>query len=246
MIDVKTRIDSWNYGGKNWRLSRSKIDLFLQCKKCFYLDNKLGITRPKGFPFNLNSAVDALLKKEFDKYRKLQKPHPLMEKYEIDAIPFLHEQLNIWRDNFKGIEYLHPDFGFIVSGAVDDVWMNKDGLIHVVDYKSTSKTGKIEVLDADWHSGYKRQMEVYQWILRKNGFEVSDIGYFVYANAMTNEDAFDARLKFDMTIIEYAGNDEWIDETLREINFVLNSDQVPLDSENCEYCKYSKLSRDFV
>lgn len=49
-----------------FRLSRSKIDLFLECPRCFYLDRKLGVARPPGFPFSLNSAVDKLLKKEFD------------------------------------------------------------------------------------------------------------------------------------------------------------------------------------
>jgi hypothetical protein len=60
------RGDNYNYGGKNWKLSRSKIDLFLECPRCFYLDNKLGLKRPPGYPFALNSAVDLLLKKEFD------------------------------------------------------------------------------------------------------------------------------------------------------------------------------------
>ena len=52
-----------------FKLSRSKIDLFLDCPRCFYLDRKLGVGRPPGFPFSLNSAVDHLLKKEFDIHR---------------------------------------------------------------------------------------------------------------------------------------------------------------------------------
>jgi len=51
-------------------LSRSKVDLFISCPRCFYLDRRLGIARPPGFPFNLNSAVDTLLKNEFDEYRR--------------------------------------------------------------------------------------------------------------------------------------------------------------------------------
>ena len=54
-------------------LSRSKIDLFLKCPKCFYLDRKLGISQPSGAPFTLNMAVDTLLKKEFDVYRQKKK-----------------------------------------------------------------------------------------------------------------------------------------------------------------------------
>ena len=58
--------------------SRSRIDNFLECKRCFYLTNKIGIARPPSFPFNLNNAVDELLKNEFDTYREKQEPHPIM------------------------------------------------------------------------------------------------------------------------------------------------------------------------
>ena len=40
-----------------YKLSRSKVDFFLNCSRCFYMDRRLGIGQPPGFPFNLNSAV---------------------------------------------------------------------------------------------------------------------------------------------------------------------------------------------
>jgi len=51
--------------GELFKISRTKIDLFLNCPKCFYLDRRLGINQPPSFPFSLNAAVDLLLKKEF-------------------------------------------------------------------------------------------------------------------------------------------------------------------------------------
>ena len=101
------RGSAWNYGGKNWKLSRSKIDLFVACPKCFYIDNKLGTKRPPGFPFNLNSAVDSLLKKEFDKHRKTKTQHPLMKEYGLDLIPFEHKDIDTWRENFVGVMTHH-------------------------------------------------------------------------------------------------------------------------------------------
>ena len=53
---------------KPFKLSRSKVELFINCPRCFYLDRRLKIGQPPGFPFNLNSAVDSLLKNEFDLY----------------------------------------------------------------------------------------------------------------------------------------------------------------------------------
>ena len=82
------RKSDWNYGGSKWRLSRSKIELFTECPRCFYLDNKLGTGRPRGPAFTLNIAVDALLKREFDAHRLKKTAHPLMKKYKVDAVPF--------------------------------------------------------------------------------------------------------------------------------------------------------------
>ena len=233
------RSKAWNYGGNNWRLSRSKIDLFIECPRCFYVDNKLGTKRPPGYPFNLNSAVDHLLKKEFDIHRKSQTPHPLMTKFGIDAVPFENPQMDKWRENFEGVDYFDKDLDMTISGAVDDVWVNPQGELYVVDYKSTSKDEEV-TLDADWQDGYKRQMEVYQWLLRKNGFKVSNIGYFVYANRRKDKEKFEGVLEFRMKIIPYEGSDSWVEEKLKEIKTVLEKDTIPDSLPTCDYCAYTQ------
>ncbi len=235
------RNPGWNYGGPKWRLSRSKIGLFTECPRCFYIDNKLGTGRPPGFPFNLNSAVDALLKKEFDIHRNGKTAHPLMEQYGLDLVPFQHKDINIWRENFKGIEVRHKPTSFTVSGAVDDVWVSPKGELHIVDYKSTSKDEKIEALDKDWHDGYKQQMEVYQWLFRHNGFTVSDTGYFVYANASKDKKAFDGQLEFEVTLVPYKGNDSWVEPTLLKIKECLDSNKLPAVGDGCDYCVYREM-----
>ena len=231
---------------KPFKLSRSKIDLFMQCPRCFYLDRKLGVGRPPGFPFALNSAVDTLLKQEFDVHRANGTQHPLIEKYGVDAKPVLHEDLDKWRHNFTGVQFEHPSTGFTIMGAIDDLWQNKAGEYIVVDYKSTSKNEKIDKLDKDWQDGYKRQMEVYQWLLRQNGYKVSDTGYFVYCNGDTDKEAFDGKLEFDVTLIAYEGDDSWVDNTIQEIHQCLVSDKLPNPGEDCDYCAYRKAMIDVL
>src|SRR3989338_3162331 len=148
-----------------FRLSRSKIDLFLNCPRCFYLDRRLGIAAPSGPAFTLNVAVDVLLKKEFDTHRAKGTPHPLMHTYGVKAVPFRDPRMGAWRENFVGVQYLHVPTNLLVFGAVDDLWVADDGkTIHIVDYKATSKEGEIELSDTKWHNQYRRQMEVYQWL----------------------------------------------------------------------------------
>ncbi len=233
------RNSDWNYGGAKWRLSRSKIDLFIECPKCFYLDNKLGTARPRGPSFTLNIAVDELFKREFDSYRTEKKPHPIMEEYAIDAVPFIHKDLDTWRENFEGIEFLHKPTGFTVSGAIDDIWQGSNGELIVVDYKATAKEGTIETLsDSAWEDQYKRQIGVYQWLLRQNGFEVSDTGYFVYANGDASLPTFHDTLEFTTTLVPCEGKTEWIEPTLEKIKACLVSDVFPPSGVDCEFCPY--------
>ncbi|OGM90165.1 hypothetical protein A3J77_00695 [Candidatus Wolfebacteria bacterium RBG_13_41_7] len=220
------------------------MDLFFECPRCFYLDRRLGIGRPPGFPFSLNSAVDRLLKLEFDIHRANGTKHPLIEKYGVDAWPVSHEDLDKWRHNFTGIQYLHEPTNFLVHGAIDDLWQNSKGEYIVVDYKATSKDEEITELNKEWQDGYKRQMEIYQWLLRKNGYKVSDTGYFVYCNGKTDRQAFDAKLEFDVTLIPYTGNGSWIERVILEAHKCLNGEKIPEAGANCDYCDYVRAIND--
>jgi len=233
----------WNYGGAKWRLSRSKLDYFTECPRCFYVDNKLGTKRP-GFPsFNLNIAVDELFKKEFDIHRKAGTKHPVMEQYKIDAVPFAHKDLDTWRENFEGIEYKDPTTGMTICGAVDDIWITPAGKLIIVDYKSTSKDGSItELSDSAWDQQYKRQLGVYKWLLEKNGFEVEETGYLVYANASKDEAGFDNKLVFETTLVPVPAESDWIDKTLSDIKDCLESEDIPQSGYNCEYCPYREAA----
>lgn len=239
------RGDAWNYGGANWKLSRSKIDLFLECPRCFYIDNKRGLKRVPGFPFSINSAIDYLLKQEFDTYRVKGEQHPLQKEYGIDARPMSHAELDEWRRNFGGVTYLHESTGLLVTGAIDDLWINSKGEYIVVDYKATAKEEAVKALDKEWQDGYKRQMEVYQWLLRGNGLTVSNSGYFVYCTGKMDRQAFDKKIEFDVHLIEYRGDDSWVENILHEIKKCLEGDRAPAASVNCDWCVYWNARKNF-
>ncbi|PIP17450.1 MAG: hypothetical protein COX43_04275 [Parcubacteria group bacterium CG23_combo_of_CG06-09_8_20_14_all_35_9] len=225
-----------------FRLSRSKIELFLECPRCFYLDRRLGVGRPPGYPFTLNTAVDKLLKKEFDIHRVKDEAHPLMKNYKIDAIPFKHEKMDEWRDALRGgITYLHKPTNLLITGGIDDIWVNSQGELIIVDYKATAKEGKVGI-DEDWQISFKRQIEIYQWLARNcedlKGYKISDNSYFVYANGKTDRKAFDGKLEFDIEIILYKGDDSWVEQTVRNVHKCLMSDKPLEPSSDCDYCAY--------
>lgn len=249
---AKKTMNKYKQGGRNiynpnlkapFRISRGKIDLFLECPRCFYLDRKLGLGRPSMPGWALNSAVDALLKNEFDLLRKKGQAHELMKKYKINAIPFSHPDLPIWRDDvykYVGASVLHKPTNLEICGIIDDLWINKQEELIIVDYKSTSTSAAISLED-EYKQGYKKQMEVYQWIFRQMGFRVNKTGYFVYTNAGRNRPKFDARLEFELQIISHKGDVSWVEPTIFAMKKCLDSDSIPEPEPDCELCMYRKL-----
>ncbi len=226
------------------KLSRSKIDLFIECQRCFWLDVKHGIKRPPPMPYTINNAIDYLLKQEFDIHREKGTRHPIMEKYNIDAVPFNTPEMAKWRHNFTGVQHHHKPTDFMVYGAVDDIWINPNKELMVVDYKATgAKQHQI-------YDSYKRQMEIYQWLLSQNGFKVSPTGYFVFAR-VNKANGFSAEggstsgggsgepvLSFDIFVEPQTGDNSWMGETLKKAREVYDSNSPPKQSEDCIYCKY--------
>ena len=227
-----------------FKVSRSKIELFLQCPRCFWLDARLHINRPSSPPFTINKAIDELFKREFDSYRLKAKPHPIMVEFQIDAIPMKHDNLDNWRQNFTGVSTLHEPTNLWVFGAIDDLWVDSKGQSIVVDYKATAKDQDVTI-DSDWQISYKRQLEVYQWLLRQNGLNVSDTGYFVYTNALVRADGFFDKVAFKTKLIPYEGDASWVEPTLINIKKTIDDDHMPAVGTAamggvCEFCTYAR------
>jgi CRISPR/Cas system-associated exonuclease Cas4 (RecB family) len=226
-----------------FKVSRSKIELYKQCPRCFWLDVRLKITRPSSPPFNINKTIDELYKKEFDMHRAAGTPHPIMLDNQIKAVPFKHKDMDKWRHTFTGVVVQHAPTNLHVFGAVDDVWVNPEGELMVVDYKATSKDKPVSI-SSDWQISYKRQMETYQWLLRQNGFAVSNTGYFVYTNARMDADGFGDKLDFVTKLIPYTGSDEWVEPTLHEMKECMEGDMPPVGESImggvCEHCDYAR------
>lgn len=229
-----------------FKVSRSKIELFMQCPRCFWLDVRMKITRPSSPPFNINKAIDELFKKEFDVYRAQQKPHPIMVDNQINAVPFVHDNMDDWRHNFTGVVHVHKSTNLHVFGAVDDIWVDEDGKLIVVDYKATAKDKPVKELGpvGSWQDMYRRQMETYQWLLRQNGFEVNDTGYFVYATGTSARDGFNNIVEFETHLIPHIGTTDWVEDTLLQMKRCMDGDMPQVGTAAmggpCEFCEYAK------
>ena len=247
-----------------YEVSRSQIQSFMNCPACFWMNRVKGIKFP-GMPgFLLNSATDTLLKKDFDRYREMQKPHPFMERNGLGhLVPFKHENFELWTKSLQlGLRTFHEPSNLIIGGGLDDVWHDlKTDEIFVVDYKSTAGRKNDEgtalnqiTLVGAYKESYKKQMDMYQWILRQEGFNVSKTGYFVYVNGdqhfedgMLNDEIDKANMRFDVQLISYDADDSWVEDTILELKNCLLMNECPRHADSGfgpkgdKQCEYAEL-----
>ena len=245
-------------------LSRSKLEAFHSCPRCFWIDRVAGVGRP-GFPaFTLNSQVDTLLKREFDQHRAAGTPHPYMAQHGLGhMVPLNHYMIDEWRANFKGVRT--QKHGLELFGAVDDIWKAGEGESeewHVVDYKSTATKAELTAglfLEDIYKGAFVRQMAIYQWLLSELGHPVSTRGFFVYENGNNAalslldggpEDSPRGIPLKPVTIIEIDTADDsiviegeridfgWVESLVIGAKACLELDDPPAAGEYCEHCAY--------
>jgi hypothetical protein len=226
--------------GKAIQLSPNSLNLFLECPHCFWLDKNMGIKRPPPYPYALNSAVDALLKEEFDTYRTKNLTHPLLKENNIKAHLFPNQKLlNQWRNNLAGIRYFDKDLQATLFGAVDDVVEFDDPSagsgrakkIAPLDYKSTGSTA------ANVYDRFQLQLDTYTFLMEKNGFQTPKKGYLAFY-IVDKSRGFIDRLPFRKEIVEIETNPSDIYEIFKDAVACLRNPNSPPHSRDCQFKKW--------
>jgi len=252
-----------------YELSRGRVENFLKCKACFWLEQIKKVKPPEIPSFTINTTTDILLKRDSDFVRG-KSSLPIWQEAGLGhMIPYDHEDLEKWTNslhyglNESYFNTIHKDTNIKLGGGIDDVFLNtKTDQVHIVDYKSqaqgTRSPEKYEVkpssIDDPWKVGYKRQMDMYIWIARQKGLNVSNTGYFVYVDAqhkhiegmLDEKNPSIAWLKFNALIIPYEADPTWIEPTLFEIkDFLMNQSSMPNhtpkgeDFSGCDLGRYA-------
>jgi hypothetical protein len=207
----------------------------LECPRCFWLHIVKKIKRPNGpFP-SLPSGMDKILKLHFDKFmEKGELPPELRELDCVNGCKLFDnkEKLEIWRSNFKGIEFLDEESGILLHGAVDNLLIREKKLI-VLDYKTRGFP-----LKEDTHTHYQTQMDLYNFLLRKNGYETEDFTFllFYYPNQVTET----GEVIFDTKLVEIKTNPENGEKVFKEAITILEQEEPPEPREECEFCFWAK------
>lgn len=217
------------------RISRTALETYVQCARCYYREYVQGIRRPSGIVPRLNLAADAILKREFDAYRLRQEPHPVMQAYRVDAVPFQHPDLDRWREAARGLGCTLHDRE--IYGAIDDVWTYRDGTLAVVDYKATAVTDPVGEVVGE-RAANMRQLEVYSWILHQRGFAVADHGYLVVANGDREAPTMAPTWPISLTVVRLPLDWSWVPEAIESLLTIESRNTPPKAAPQCEWCSF--------
>tara|TARA_B100000575_G_C23113212_1_gene643235 strand:+ start:1318 stop:2070 length:753 start_codon:yes stop_codon:yes gene_type:complete len=235
--------ENWRYNPeKTFKISRSKIELYFNCPTCFYKDAKIGLRKPPMPGWAINSAVDDLLKKEMDYCRSKDRPHGIFKENGLNIKPFQHEDIEKWQHTFTGIQFNDEKHNFLIYGGVDDIMIDEEDKLVVVDFKATAKKADILTTSDVYNNGesYKRQLEIYSWLLQKNNFDVSITGYLMYYNGDASKPHLGREMYFRRTLVPFNLDTSWIDPMVDDIYECLQKKEIPKSNENCEECIYLK------
>jgi len=213
-------------GSKIIKISRSKIELFIECPRCFWLEVKYGIKRPeKPYGAYLGAKYDPILKEIFDEHRKKGSKPRELEEFDFDLYPHF-EKLNQWR---KNIEFYHPEHKIIYYGKIDDLLITKDGSLVPLDFKTTlSKEFNV-------YESYKRELEIYGYFLKKQGEEVFSQGVLYYIKVDINRKL--EKIEERKVILVEELNYQIYDEILEKLREVYFSPKEPEPSPDCPFCE---------
>ena len=215
-------------------LSRWQLSLFTECPRCFWLVNRCGIKLPKSLPFALNSAIDGLLKTEFDTHRAAGTLPAILSALQGRAALFTDaETLQTWRNNFRGLRWTDPTTGHTLFGAVDDVLAFQDGSLAIVDYKSTGSAAPTI------YASYQLQMDVYTFLLRCLGYRTAPTSYFAFF-LVVKDDGFHGRLPFREALVEVTPDPGRVPALFAQAVTLAQADRLPAPGATCDLCRWYK------
>jgi hypothetical protein len=221
------------------QVSPNSLNLFLECPHCFWLEKKKGIKRPQSYPYALNAAVDILLKEEFDSFRLKNQLHPLLISHKIPAKLFSDQNLlNQWRNNFEGLRYYDPDLEATIFGAVDDILEFSDGKLAPLDYKSTGSAVPTV------YDRFQIQMDVYTYLLEKNGFSTPRKGYLAFY-VVDKQNGFNDSLPFKKELHEIDTDPTDVYQIFSDAVATIKRVTPPAHSQDCKYAEWLKGARNF-
>jgi hypothetical protein len=211
-----------------FKLSPSALNLMKECPRCFWLTQHKVWKRPNGIFPSLPSGMDKILKIHFDKFRdKNMLPPELCENKHCENMKLFDdkEKMKVWQSNFKGVSFKDKK-GNELHGAVDNILVKGKKLI-VLDYKTRGYAVKDDTAEH-----YRLQQNIYNFLLRKNGYETED--YFFLLFYVPKEVTETGEVLFNTELVKMKVDVKMAENEWKKAIKLLNSD---CPTKCCEWCE---------
>lgn len=213
------------------KLSPSSLNLLKDCPRCFWMQLNKGVKRPNGIFPSLPSGMDRILKTHFDSFRARGMMPPELQKLEGVKLFDDVELLETWRNNRKGIQWT-DEKGNILKGAVDNILQKGKRLI-VLDFKTRGFP-----LKEDTHEHYQDQLDVYNFLLRKNSWETEDYAYLLFYHPKEVEEDGDVVFHKDLKKVDISVDNA---EKIFMEAIELLKGGMPDCGNECEFCRWREF-----
>ena len=211
-----------------YKLSPTSLNLMLECPRCFWLTQHKVWKRPVGIFPSLPSGMDKILKEHFDRFmEKGELPPEIRETCKGCKLFNDKPLLEIWRNNRKGIEFLDKNTGVLLHGAIDNILISKNGKLIVLDYKTRGFPVK-----EDTHEDYQSQMDLYNFLLNKNGYETEDYTYLLFY--YPKEVLETGEVIFDTELVKMKINVKEGEKVFNDAVALIEGEE---PKEKCEWCE---------
>ncbi len=210
-----------------YKLSPSSLSILKDCPRCFWLHFH-GVKRPAAIFPSLPSGMDGILKKHFDNFMEKGLMPPELSSLKGFKLFDDADLLKVWRNNLKGIQWTDKH-GNLFRGAVDNILVKGSKLV-VLDYKTRGFP-----LKEDTAAHYSDQMDIYNFLLRKNGRLTEDYAYLLfYHPSHVNRDG---SVVFNTDLVKMKVDVSNAERIFKKAVSVLDG-EIPDASPECQYCRW--------
>lgn len=181
-------------------LSKSTLDIFKDCPRCFWLDKNKGVKRPEGLKAGIINAIDDGMKQCGD-FSVINGKSQYLD--ELDGAKPFPDRLRLkkfmsWRTFQTTVQA--GKHSVLIWGNLDDLIIWPDGRVSAWDYKSAGKDRDFIAYTEEYNS---LQADMYDLLLKGQNLLTTGMTYFTYTWPVVA----DGVLAFEHKTIAFPAND---------------------------------------
>lgn len=228
----------------NVRLSKSALENFNRCARCFWLEKVQEIKQPQGIRAGVPMGIDRCLKGHYDAHRATKTVPPEL----VGCVPgglYPEDRLSMkdlrnWR---KGLTVAVE--GFELSTALDDLLFDPaTGRYNMIDYKSKARLTDEE----ETRKYYQTQADASDLALNANGYPTDGATYFVYYSPVSVDASAPSPavpFRWNAQVIRITADHARVKDLLARAGRCLEAPNAPAGSPACEQCNYLVQRRSY-